>query len=376
MLDETYERILTSIDENDRAYAFRTLQWLILSARSVSAKEVAEAMTVDLDCDFPHADNDRALHDPQDILSIRASLVVVSHQEVEAYGCLEPILVLQVAHFSVKEFQVSTKIRSGAAMHCSMQETPAHKAMAECCLAYLLQFDRPISYEGLCAYPLALYSAFHWTWHARRAGKACDTVTQMETHLLMPTSRTFLNWRYLCEGDDEQSSEASAAPLYYMALTGVTQLAGTIQNGGADVTAMGGKYGNELQDATKKYYFEVVQLLVDKGADINAQGGWLKNALQAASLKGNVDVVRLLRDKGADFNAHSGWYGSALQAASLRGHLDIVRLLISMGADVNAQGGLYGNALQAAPQEGNLDLVRLLLGKRADYEGSRRVLNE
>ncbi len=53
-LDDTYDRILMSIDKNDSQDALRVLQWLVCSARPVRIKEVAEAIATDLNLFQPH----------------------------------------------------------------------------------------------------------------------------------------------------------------------------------------------------------------------------------------------------------------------------------------------------------------------------------
>ncbi len=98
-LDQTYDRILVGISEDNCAYSFRAMQWLAFAARPVSIEEVAEAMIVNLDCELPHVDHDRALRDPRDLLDICAGLVRLSLRQ--EYDSSEPKPVLQLAHFSV-----------------------------------------------------------------------------------------------------------------------------------------------------------------------------------------------------------------------------------------------------------------------------------
>ncbi|PSN59120.1 hypothetical protein BS50DRAFT_614690 [Corynespora cassiicola Philippines] len=119
--------------------------------------------------------------------------------------------------------------------------------------------------------------------------------------------------------------------------------------------------------AAEKGHDVVARLLIEGGADVNAQGGIYGNALYAASWRGHKDTVELLVKAGADVNAQGadvkaqgGFYGNALYAASERGHKDIVELLVEAGADVNAQGGKYSNALYAASERGHKDIVELL----------------
>jgi hypothetical protein len=105
-LDKTYDRILVGISKVDRAYTFCTLQWLAFSARPVTIGEMAEAMVVDLDCDLPTVDCDRALRNPHDLLDICPSLTRLSrHDRKHVY--IVAIDLLELAHFSVKEYLMS-----------------------------------------------------------------------------------------------------------------------------------------------------------------------------------------------------------------------------------------------------------------------------
>jgi hypothetical protein len=146
-LDETYDHILASVNETDREYAFRALQWVAFAARPVSLEEVAEAMIIDLYCEEPSLNRGRELSDPHEIVDICASLVSLSEQ-TEA-----PKKVLQLTHFSVKEHLVSSTVREGKVAWFSLQEDLAHESIAECCLAYLLDKEN-CGCVGISACPL------------------------------------------------------------------------------------------------------------------------------------------------------------------------------------------------------------------------------
>jgi len=164
---------------------------------------------------------------------------------------------------------------------------------------------------------------------------------------------------------DKEGEKLEEEVLRETSFGGHKQAVKLLLDGGADVNAQGGYYGNALQAASSNGKEAVVKLLLDTGADVNAQGGEYGNALQAALAGGNEAVVKLLLDAGADVNAQGGFYGNALQAASYRGHEAVVKLLDG-GAEVNAQGGYYGNALQAASYRGHEAVVKLLLDAGAD----------
>jgi ankyrin repeat protein len=55
---------------------------------------------------------------------------------------------------------------------------------------------------------------------------------------------------------------------------------------GADVNALGGKFGSALQTATFTADKELVELLIERGADVNARGGNFGSVMHAALASG------------------------------------------------------------------------------------------
>jgi ankyrin repeat protein len=80
-LDQTYDRILTAIKEEDCIYAMRILQWLTFSARPLSIEEVAEVVAIDVERESKF-DRDEVLVDPLEALDICSSLVTVTSKEI------------------------------------------------------------------------------------------------------------------------------------------------------------------------------------------------------------------------------------------------------------------------------------------------------
>jgi ankyrin repeat protein len=370
-LDQTYDRILTAISEEDCKYAIRILQWLTFSARPLSVEEIAEVAAINVERD-PAFDRDEVLEDPLEALNICSSLVTITTNKVDgSVGSAQQIIAL--AHYSVQEYLVSDRIKEGSAKQYGMQKVRCHSALARGSLKYLTQLAHPLSKEVLEESVLAKYSAEFWSSHLQKTGDEIEQVSQLAMSVMDIQEPAYLTWIQLHDPDQPwnkpglgRSLDSVATPVYYAAQLGLSTITRLLLERGADVNAQGGVYGNALQAASREGYEAVVRLLVDKGADVNAQGGEYGNALQVASSGGHEAVVQLLLDKGADVNAQGGEYGNALQAASWRGREAVVRLLVDKGADVNAQGGWYGNALQAASSDGNEKIVKLLVDKGAD----------
>ncbi|KAI9656998.1 MAG: hypothetical protein M1829_000355 [Trizodia sp. TS-e1964] len=393
-LDETYERILCTISDNDSEYAIRILRWLVFSIRPLSMRELAEVVSIDIERK-PAIDRNEILEDPIDVLDICLSLVSVvmteANDSTEDYDSTKESSkneshlsatksgIVTLAHYSVKEYLVSTRICQGQAMRYSMQALVCHGYIAECCINYLLQFEKDFfnDFESSASlrevYALAQYSAEHWIVHTYNSGENYNLVNCLATKFLIKKDGPYLNWLRLYNPDlrfmpidFQKELDQLPSPLYFVSLGGLAKTASRLAREGADINAQGGEYGNALQAASYRGHEKTVELLLSEGADINAQGSYYGNALQAASYRGHEKTVELLLSKGADINAQGSYYGNALQAASYRGHEKTVELLLSKGADINAQGGQFGNALCAASSGGHEKTVELLLSKGAD----------
>jgi ankyrin repeat protein len=361
-LDETYRRILDTIPDEHKSYAVRILQFLTFSERPLSVNEIVDIIAVNTDGD-PYFDPSDRMPDHQEISRYCSSLVVVVSTESDD--------VLQLAHFSVKEYLTSNRAESVVAPE--FQKATASVSIARVCLAYLLQFDHEINpTRVILDFPLAKYSATFWMSYATVGNGAEESLMGLIERFFCFLGGPY-NVCYSLHRPDQpwdenpgERNRMSASPLYYVAFGGLQKTVELLLEKNADVNEQGGFYGNALQAASYAGHDQIVKLLLERNADINAQGGFYGNALQAASHGGHEQVVKLLLERNADVNAQGGFYGNALQAASYAGHNQIVKLLLERNADINAQGGFYGNALQAASHGGHEQVVKLLLEKNAD----------
>jgi ankyrin repeat protein len=370
-LDQTYDRILSAISEEDCVYAMRILQWLTFSARPLSVREVAEVVAIDVSRD-PAFDRDEVLEDPLEALNICSSLVTIS--TIQAEGRSDPAQrIIALAHYSVQEYLVSDRIKQGPAKQYNMHEAKCHGVMTDGCLKYLLQLQQPLSKKVIQTSALARYAAEFWSSHLRQTGEDMERLSQSAMGLLSTENPAYLTWIQLYNPDSpwmqpdlSKDLESITAPLYYAALLGLYTITRLLLDQGAEVNTPGGRYGNALHAASLKGHNQVVRMLLKAGANIDAQSGDYGNPLQAASYEGHELIVKMLLENKADVNAQGGKYGNALQSASAAGHQAIVQLLLDNGADVNKQGGFYSNALNAAAAENHIAIIELLLKNSAD----------
>jgi hypothetical protein len=366
-LDQTYDRILTSISEEDRTYAMRMLQWLTFSERPLTVEEVAEVVAIDPTRD-PAFDRDEILEDALEALNICSSLVVITTQE--ATDTRPTRCVIGLAHYSVQEYLLSDRIKRGQATHYSMQQVEVHNVITRCSLMYLLQL-RPA--ETLESFALAKYAAKYWPSHFEAGGEA-EEESLLAMKLLSIDSPAYLNWLQLADSRNWKSSwekqpDNVPTPLCYAAFHGLTAVTRLLLEKGADVNVHGEWVGNALHAASIACREQIVNMLLDKGADINAQREHYGTALRLAVRPGGEKTVGILLERGADPNAPlSELRNIILPEASSEGLTQIVKMLLERGVDPNMISDGYFNrtALQEASVKGHEEVVRLLLDHKAD----------
>ena len=356
-LNKTYDRILENINKKHHQVALKILQWLTYSARPLRLEEVVEVIAIDLE-DTPRFNPQKRYREPRNIWMICSSLISLQEEVLGDARKGSPKVIVQLAHFTVKEYLISPRIREARVKQYSIQEVAANAFIAESSLAYLLQFDKPdsLTTQSVDEYPLADYAARYWTEHARLAEKDSTLAPLLSMELLLTKGHALLNWIRLYNPDEPSNGSrmtrglyAIGPPLYYASFAGMIGSVKSILDKGANINAQGGRYGTALQVASKRGHHQVVQILLNRGADTNAQGD---NALLKASIGGHEKVVQMLLDNGADVNAQGGHYGNALQAASIEGHIQVVQMLLDKGADVDTLHDYYRKKLYAGVREG------------------------
>ena len=171
-LDETYLRMLCNIEEEYKNDTLKILQRLAFSARPMLLEEVAEVVAIDL-AEDPEFDRARRLRQPQDIVSICSSLVVISSEQIQANDSRSEKSILRdmiaLAHLYVKDYLTSERIVSTSAAHFQISALGAHRCLAEMCLSYLAENSPKITALSPMCYPLSRYAAGFWAQHAKEA---------------------------------------------------------------------------------------------------------------------------------------------------------------------------------------------------------------
>ncbi|ETS84698.1 hypothetical protein PFICI_02723 [Pestalotiopsis fici W106-1] len=176
-LDETYERILKTIEPNRLNSAIRLLQFLAYSNRPLRLEEAVDAVAVNISKE-PMFDPEYRMPCPEEIVGYCSSLTVLVKRKDQRYRT--DIVEIQLAHFSVQEYLTSERLEKSVAPRLS--HSSASIALTTVCLSYLLSLDysyRPEEAEK--NYPLAEYSAQYWPTHA--------AITEQSTNSTLPIIR-------------------------------------------------------------------------------------------------------------------------------------------------------------------------------------------
>jgi ankyrin repeat protein len=364
-LDETYQRMLTNIEDRYVGDALNLLRWIAFSNRPFSLAELNAATGITLSDDGEdeiELANDEDLESP---LTILQGLVVIAYDGLD--DVFDPVDQVRLAHFSVQEYLTSDRILSGPAKHFHLCKASCEDHVEQSCLAYLIHYSRSKAKTGSLprdkvAFPLLIHAAY-WPVRLRRSGFK----TERRALLLLSTNEIRSRWRGIYDPDQYHGPlDESGDGFYYACLLGLGGLVRTFLARGADINVRGGSLGNALRAAVSRSSHDIVQILLGHGANVNTQHEFYGDALQAAAERGDYGMVQLLINHGANVKTQGGQHGNALQAAACWGDHGMVQLLLDHGANVNVRGGIYGSALQAAAERADRGIVQLLLDHGAN----------
>jgi ankyrin repeat protein len=417
-LDETYARILSNIDESWSQYVTQILEWLVFSATPLRLTEVAELVAIDID-DDPAFDPDKRLEEPTDILTMCSSLITITKEKVrhqderwmnyedmsdesvdyedivynpESYsdGFTKDTTpedftkIVRLAHFSVKEYLVSRQIRVGPTVQHSIREIPVNTVIAEICLVYLLQFDKPdsLNSQSLETFPLLNYASRNWVTHARIADNNSDRLTSL-IETLFVNEHVYRNWIRVFDPEKPgerpsvwQYSVLPCSPLYYCSLGGLLEPTKRLIQKGVNVNLEEGDLGCPLLAALRNRHENIARLLVDFGADAAAivpdwPGG--VTALHVAAKDGYEFLAADLLSKGATVEAKTNSGETPLYMAVENEHLEIVKQLLDHGANIEVEDHVGNVPLHNAVYNRDEPILNLLLSKGADMEKTDRM---
>ncbi|KAG0636034.1 hypothetical protein HOY80DRAFT_1055478 [Tuber brumale] len=329
-LDETYERILCNIAEEDRGLALQVFRFLVCDDRDLTLSEIREGLAIEIGS--KRMDPDNRLNDEEDILDICGGLVDKNEKNIAG-----------LAHFTVKEYLVSPNLAKGKASYYYVDETRGNTELAKITYTYLLLEDFS---TGPCAttaefdlrqkeFPLYTYAAKHGWRHVLRYNYGSDQILDA---LLVEfygndNDPNFISWRQAQCSDAWDvnnylnSKSSSTATLYYASAVGLWQLIKGIIGGGADVNHYGGPHFTPLEAAAEYGHVKTTEVLLECGAKATPIGK--SDAMAAAAKRGHVDCVKALIEASRSDNPDHSRYGASISVAMSNRHEDVLNAILS-----------------------------------------------
>ena len=378
-LDETYERVLKNINENNQTHARHLLHCLAVSVRPLRVEELAEILTFDFDAtkgSIPtfHPDR-RPTNQEAAVLSICSSLITI----VDNRGSR----VVQFSHLSVKEFLTSNHLASPT-QHLTSYHIlpgPAHTIFVQVCLGLLLYSNDRNHEKSVVVSPLAEYAAQHWVTHAQFEDVASRVMDGIKL-LFDPNKPHFEAWIRLFDIDVSSSRNIPSeipSPLYYSALCGFHDLAQhLVIKHPRHVNAIGGSYGFPLVAALCRSHFPVAELLLEHGGSVDVRDRRKQTALHMAIDRHDkvvMNAVQFLLEHGADVNARRDDLWTPLHLAVNIGELLVTQKLLEHQADVNSRNDngqaplhLLSRRAMSQDEDDGSALAKLLLERGAKVD--------
>lgn len=385
----------------------KILRWLVRGTRELTLSELASVVAIDPQSGNEYVDPDD-LMDPEDIVGYCSSLITISDDDK-----------ISLAHFSVKEFLTSPRIKATLDVFYVGDED-VHAELAEVCLTYLnyRDFDKRIDscsddmQELIDQYTFIEYAAKSWATHAQQVSTSEGQIHGLIERLFHSNSQRRANYDlwtqiyYLHRRGDSLNvvSPSHSSPLYYAAYFGLPMIVDSLldegekpmiddgpddalsassSEGRADVVRIllqrcyegrsKEKLGDYLYLASSRGHADAVEVLLEWGAPIEAKGGKQGTALQVAALEGHPKVVSTLLKRGADFKVVDSRFGMPLSAAAEKGHRFVTQLLLDAGAPVDGLGGWYATPLIAAIVGKDESIINKMLdnGAGINIQGGR-----
>jgi hypothetical protein len=269
-LRETYVNVLKKIEPSDWELTRAALFWLSFSKRTLTLRELNEAVVLEDTCTV--FDDDMELVSPRILLQVCQGLITQ-----DQFGAVV------LAHASIKDFLTSEWISSSSVKYFSLDPTTADQTIMRQCLTYLcLENFRSgatpsshMRHERERNHPFLKYAAQFWATHGLSCefdGHDRELVNRLFDSKHLPNRGNFGVWVQTLLGGVSFESILSTEPLYYAASFGLVPVVKAIlaSDPELDIDARGGRFrSTPLFVACWRSNYKVAQLLLKAGADPN-----------------------------------------------------------------------------------------------------------
>ncbi|KAM3479755.1 hypothetical protein MY8738_005313 [Beauveria namnaoensis] len=375
-LDETYERMLLSIDEMYKGEARRALLWLAFSERQLSAEEVAEAACIDPDADSPFSEDDRFQDPRNNILEILGSLredapFSLCELPFIAYACMYwPHHAQQLTEDDQESMPLIKKLYHSLSIYKNWQSTlaplspvpgidndgPQQKILSPLRHASAMGFSSIV--EELLSRPEI----------GNAAGDKDNGWTALHTAVMCGRTMTasiILRRTKDCPIVNVVSPRGTTA-LHIAASKGFAEIVLMLLSHGASITIEDSRGRGAVELAAASRQLTIVQLLLENDVASDLAKKHKRAALFSAIEADCASIVQTLLENGANTEMTNSSGLNALLFATMNGRAGAARSLLEYGANPNCADLLKSTPLHRAVQKGDDTVVNLLIQHGAD----------
>ncbi|KAF3928644.1 Ankyrin-1 [Arthrobotrys entomopaga] len=373
-IDETYNLMLSSIDEYSRDIADRTMSWLIVAKSPLRIQDLLVALSIEQGV-FEIPEHQLLLQST--VLDICVGFIIVD----------ESSSTVRLAHETVLDYLLRKPTDTA----------DAFISLTKSCLNYLrfeqfaslnfwdsLGHTESAKLEGIEKIPFYLYTVRHWETQVTE----CDQSAIEEDLVVFLSQRSSVHsycrvrkltlkivdpdprsWFYRV-GTDE-------SPLHIAARVGHLGAVNHFISSGIDINITHNAWHQPIWEATFSDQVEVVKLLVEKGAsprtswEMPRPASWQKGRilLHFAAAIGGCAVLKYLLQVDPEMVNIPNFDGtSALREATVFGQENTARLLLDAGADLVGIAGDNKTIGMIALERGRTNIFSLFLKKGLDLE--------
>ena len=409
-LDNTYIRIFERL-EREFPQEIDTIRriffWLTHSIRPMTAFELAEAVYFTSDdgkCDFSSVPTD-----PMDILRYGSSLLTLT--DPPSWMDTTSRCTIGLAHFSVKEFLLSDRIRKSPVQSFYADSVRANHDIVKRSLDYLTMDDfnsgqclsKRAFKDRLNTYQFLRYAASHWMGHYKMLEDAdFDDLHGQVLHFFKHSGlkENVMAWLQASEGafrygdyldrvdafgrrTDEPKLRRvhSLNPIYHAARYGLRSLTRALVDAGYNPNEYGGEFEYPiLAAAFAGKCWEFIGEFIEMGADLHLQSDRGTVAYANATFGTPKDwwVLKRLVTAGANLNATGGKpYEEITVLEAIAEHpsqpVEMLEFLLKNGANPDqmlfriGQRGGYTSFI-AASANGRIAIMEMLLAFGANID--------
>lgn len=298
-LQETYQRALGKVLEEDRMYLRQSMLWLTWSLEPLEVTTLVDAIV--LEPEMTVFDTSARLSNPEELLEICGTFAVVQKDQRDKSN----VQHITLAHHSVRDFFSEGLNRDE---EFRLPAKASHRELAVLCLSYLLlprwtdliasSEERAI--EEICNNNLLQYAACSWPKHVLESGDEVGLLPLI-SKLMTPTPNvSFLFWIRIIVRCSTRKFHVNhqPQPLYYAVSYGLEETVKLLISQGADLNARAGGFGSTpFHAACYRRHPELVRILLDAGCDPRILDNHQQSAVELAAWGRDPAIAKVFLEK-------------------------------------------------------------------------------